>query len=349
MDFLDVLSTLPPPAAFRSSEPVREALRQACREAGAVARFETIGESEEGRPIDAVTLGTGPLAIGLVAGHHADEPVGPETLRTLVVEGLRRRDELAPLWARARLVVVPHVNPDGEARNRRWISQWPDVASYITGAIRELPGRDLEFGYPDLRPENRAVSAFLARHGPYALYGSLHGMGFSEGAMLLIDRRWGYRTVELQAGFAAAAADAGLPLHDHNRRGEKGFFYLGPGFATTPEGSAMRAFFEAAGDAETARGFRASSMDFVRALGGDPLCIVTELPLFRLPRTGEQQPGVPATYLAFRDALPELRFRLGRGENVSTELHDFDPQPVDLATAVRLHLRTLAHALGEVL
>jgi hypothetical protein len=147
-------------------------------------------------------------------------------LRTFILEGLRLRDELEPLFATFRFVIVPHVNPDGEARNSEWISRWPDTAAYIQHAFREPPGRDVEFGFPDMRVENRIVSGFLREHAPYVLHMSLHGMGFSEGAMLLIERHWAFRTEALRSAFATSTHEAGLRLHDHNRGGEKGFSSL---------------------------------------------------------------------------------------------------------------------------
>jgi hypothetical protein len=163
---------------------------------------------------------------------------------------------------------------------------------------------------------------------------SLHGMGFSDGAMLLIERNWTYRTEALQAGFAEAAAAAGLRLHDHNRKGEKGFFYVAPGFTTTPEGAAMRRYFLSHGDPETASRFGDSSMEFVRSLGGDPLCLVTELPLFLID--GPREPMRPTAYLAFKDSLPEIRLALERGESIAPWKERFGLHPLPLETAVRL-------------
>ena len=195
-----------------------------------------LGASEEGRPITGVVVGKGRRRASLVAGAHSDEPVGPYTLLLLLEHLFDAPDRAGTLLEDWTLVIVPHINPDGEERNRPWREEWPDVAAYVGGAFREPPGRDVEFGYPDMRPENQVVARFLRAQGPFDLHMSLHGMGFSEGAMLLIERRWGYRTQHLQREFVAAAAGAGLPLHDQNRQGEKGFFYLGPGFWTTPEG-----------------------------------------------------------------------------------------------------------------
>jgi hypothetical protein len=123
-------------------------------------------------------------------------------------------------------------------------------------------------------------------------------------------------------------------LHDHDRKGEKGFTYLGPGFTTTPEGGAMRRHFEQLGDPGTAALFHQSSMEFVRSLGGDPLCLVTELPLFVVPNP-DPVPGTPTAYLALRE-------RLASGEPV-------DPaglRAVDLGVAMRLQLATIELGLA---
>ncbi|MCH8961778.1 MAG: hydantoinase B/oxoprolinase family protein, partial [Bacteroidetes bacterium] len=240
------------------------------------------------------------------------------------------------------------LNPDGEARNRAWIAQWPRLAAYLTHAIREPPGRDLEFGFPAMRVENRLVADFMRAHAPFTLHMSLHGMGFSEGAMLLIDRHWAGRTQRLRDGFSDAARAAGLRLHDHNRKGEKGFFYIEPGFTTTPEGAAMRAYFLALRDETTAACFHDSSMEFARSLGGDPLCLVTELPLFVLAQRAPHEAGRPAAYLAFRERLPQLRLQASQASDLSDLVEPFGLQPLDLRTAVGLHLRALTLGLEIV-
>lgn len=203
-----------------------------------------------------------------------------------------------------------------------------DPAAYLRHAVREPPGRDVEFGYPDLRPENAAAAAFWDAHAPFALHMSLHGMAVCDGALLLIGRDWAGRTGALRDAYAAELRASGFALHDHDRKGEKGFHYLGPGFQTAPEADAMRAHFRDRGDAVTAGRFRASSMDYVRGLGGGPLCLVTELPLFLLPAGVDVQ--------AFRERAPELRLRLERGEPL-----DLDARPVDVAAVIRLQLTAL--------
>ncbi|MBT8401909.1 MAG: peptidase M14 [Rhodothermia bacterium] len=337
-----------PPLTFRSQDDVNADLWKACATSGGRIEASTIGHSESGRELLGFVAGNGPSKVSLIAGCHSDEPVGPETLRALVV-ALATDASLEELLSEYTLCIVCQVNPDGEAMNRLWMTEWPDAVEYVANAVRELPGRDVEFAFPDRRPENRAVTAFLAAHAPYALHASLHGMGFSDGALLLIDRRWGFRTDHLQERFRQLAAAAELGLHDHNRRGEKGFFYLGPGFTTTPEGEAMRSYFNASGDAEMASRFGQSSMDYVRSLGGDPLCIVTELPLFVIGVDDDRDsaPGVPATYLEFKQQLGPAR-AAGDREKIWSLMEDFHVRSLAIEAAVRTQLAVLDAALATV-
>ena len=326
---------------FRSSEEVRDRLWKDCREHDDIASAHELGQSEQGRPIDGFVLGHGSRVVSLIAGNHADEPVGPETLRIFILEALAQRDRLGDLFETYRFVVVPHTNPDGESRNQEWIKEWPNLKAYLLHVSREGPGRDLEFGFPSLRLENEHISSFLGQYAPYILHVSFHGMGFSEGAMLLIERHWAFRTRELRKGFVAAALEAGLDVHDHNRMGEKGFFYIEPGFTTTPEGEAMRYHFRALGDDAMAGCFMSSSMEYVRSLGGDPLCLVTELPLFVIHRGTEREPGKPLAYLAFKDFLPRLQRNIHHKDVLQTACESYGFTPVNLRTAVSLHLHAL--------
>lgn len=325
---------------------------------GAVPTAIHLGYSEGGRPITGFRLGNGPLKASLMAGAHADEPVGPATLNRLVREAAGAPRKFERLLADWTLFIVPHVNPDGEAANRAWVQQWPSVKAYLEGAVREPPGRDVEFAWPDRRPENRVIARWLRDQAPFALHASLHGMGFSDGALLLIERNWTYRTENLQEAFRNASLQEGLEMHDHNRKGEKGFFYVGPGFSTTPEGAAMRAYFESRGEPDMAAHFGESSMEFIRSLGGDPLCIVTELPLFLVPGASDsgasdtrasdsgRSAGVPTNLLAFREILPGIRARLAHGEDVSADLAQLCP--LELSTAFRLQVTALDAAMMTI-
>jgi len=335
---------------FRAQTPLRDEIQAACRKHPELATFRDLGESEEGRLIYGVELGRGPRTVSLIAGAHADEPVGPETLRTMILQILRDPGRLDALFSRVRLVIIPHINPDGEARNRPWITRWPSLEAYLTETVRERPGRDLEFGFPAMRPENRVVASFLRSHAPFHLHMSLHGMGFAEGAMLLIERHWAFRTQALRDRFTRAVLAEGMGLHDHNRKGEKGFFAIEPGYTTTPEGAAMRHFFRAKDEPETAALFHDSSMEFVRGLGGDPLCLVTEIPLFLVdPPAEPSQPGVPSAYLAFKAQLPTFQQQALQGRALTAARTAFGLQPVPLRSAMRLQLKAIELGLEAVL
>ena len=349
---------------FRTSESVFGEMRAACETNPDLAAFETIGESEEGRPIAGVTLGTGPQTVTLVAGAHADEPVGPETLRAFVLGGLAARGWGAPdggledLFERFTFRVVPHVNPDAEARNAAWIRDFDaadpaaTLAAYLRHRLREPPGRDVEFAYPDARRETAAATRFLFSDGAPALHASLHGMGFAEGALLLIDRDHllAPATAALRDGFRAAAAAAGLGLHDHDRGGDKGFLYGGPGFTSTPRGEAMRDHFLALGDAATAGRFGLSSMETAaRAAGAAgaaaPLAVVTELPLFVLGAAYRHAPGVPGLLDRWTAMQPAVAAALAAGRSLGPLVAPLGLRVLGLEPAVRLHLRTLDLAL----
>jgi hypothetical protein len=334
--------------SFRLQADVLEGLKAACMANRDVASWSVAGVSENQRPVAVVTLGTGAKVVSLVAGSHADEPVGPETLRLFVVRALRERERLAQLLEEFTFVIFQHINPDGESKNRPWIREWPNPISYLRDSVREPPGRDLEFGYPDLRRENEMVARVLAKHAPISLHVSLHGLGFAEGAMLLVDPAWGYRTEALQSGFREFVNAIGVGIHDHDRRGEKGFFRLGPGISTTPSATAMRQYFMSAGEPETSELFRQSSMEYVRSLGGDPLTLVTEVPLFALTPSTSDEPGVPRTYLEWREALPGIRKKLARGRSVDDSLAAFFIKPVAPLDAIRIQLRTIELGLEAV-
>ena len=255
-----------------------------------------VGRSREGREIRALKIGVGARRVSLLAGCHADEPVGPRLLRRLshYLFGLAADD---PLLVNYQWWIVPHMNPDGAVRNERWqpsSATTYDLADYLLHSVRELPGDDIEFGFPidpddaDARPENRAVYAWWrSAAGPFDLHVSLHGMAFGAGPWFLIEEAWKDRVTRLKRRCLQRVAEMGYVPHDIDRRGEKGFFRLDRGFCTRPDSRYMRAHFLELGDVRTANEFRPSSMETIRGLGGDPLTLVSEMPLFITPGVGE--------------------------------------------------------------
>lgn len=254
-----------------------------------------IGRSRDGRPIFAYRIGGGPRRVSLVGGCHADEPVGPRFLERLV------RFLASPggsaLHDAATWFIIPHINPDGAVANAAWQPPGADLydfVAYLRHRVRELPGDDIEFGFPrdeddtGARPENRAAWGFWRAHAPFDLHVSMHGMGMAAGPYFLVERSWWPSFGEAAATLTREVSAAGYTLHDVERNGEKGFHRLGKGFCSRPDSRAMRRHFLDLGDPDTAARFRPSSMEAVRALGGDPLTLVTEMPLFITPGVGDE-------------------------------------------------------------
>ena len=317
-----------------------------CTHSSANAELIVIGKSEQARDIFAIRLGKGPIKISLLSGSHSDEPVGTETLSHFIQYLIQNAAQNPHLFEQYTFHILPHLNPDGAVHNQKWIAAWPDLRAYLLHAFRELPGRDVEFGYPDMRLENIAASDYLQKHAPFDLHMSLHGMGFSEGAMLLIERSWIEKTDHLRKRFVNSVHGAGLGLHAHDRHGEKGFTYIGPGFTTTPESPAMRQFFLEKNDKEMANKFHQNSMEFVRSLGGNPLCLVTELPLFCINKKfPDHAPGYPVAYLRFNQEKANILAALQKGQSIESTINEFNIEPVPLHKAMTLQLQAIDAAL----
>lgn len=321
---------------------------------------EAIGRSREGRPVHGFRFGRGELVVSCIGGCHADEPVGPEMLDRLAAY-LATRASDDPLLERYTWLLIPHLNPDGRERNRPWSEARlslvdsrgePDEGlrpdRYVAEAVRELPGDDVEFGFPrspdgsEARPENRAAAAFLAAAGPLALHLSFHGMGFARGPWFLLEPLWVERTRGLRAALTAETGRLGYELLDWDRGGEKGFWRIDRGFATRPDSRAMRDYFLARDDPETAARFRPSSMEHVRSLGGDPLTAVSEMPLFILPTDGPlADPDLPRLerHARIRVAVEE------HGERAAEEL---GIRVMPLRDQMRLQLALLEEGLRAV-
>jgi len=329
-----------------------------------------IGVSRDGRSVRAFRLGRGPIRVSLIGGCHADEPVGPWMLRRLAAY-LARIGPSDPLLSNATWHVVPHVNPDGEAENRGWcepeVRELPpeatfDVARYLGGVVREPPGDDIEFGFPrpdagadaGARPENRAVAGFLeqavARSGPFHLHVSFHGMAYAGGPWFLIDAAWQDRAAPLMATLTRQVSDLGYALHDVERHGDKGFHRIARGFCTRPDSVSMARYFRDRDDPETAAKFRPSSMEFVRSLGGDPLTLVSEMPLFVLKGMGEAIDPTDPIADAFQERiLPGLRESVASGAaDLDRALEDAGLTAMPIAEQMRLQLLFLEAGLNLV-
>lgn len=308
-----------------------------------------IGLSRGGQAMFGVRLGTGPRHVSVIAGCHADEPVGPMTAQALPV---LLRQAAPKLLEEFTLFVMPQMNPDGADRNRPWFGDPLQLDRYLSGVIRELPGDDIEFGFSEsdpARPENSAAMNFLKPFAPFHAHFSLHGMAFAEGAWCLICREWAGRGEPFMDAFTGLCERLGVPQHDIDRKGEKGFTRIREGFCTTPRSDAMRAYFLERGDPDTAEKFRPSSMEWIQSLGGDPMCIVSELPLFQVGRRSTSLDR-PVTAELREELTETLALDAARQPECLDEIqrrYAIEPMPIDLQ--IRLQTAIVAIALNTVL
>jgi hypothetical protein len=218
-----------------------------------------------------------------------------------------------------------------------------------------MPGDDIEFGFPrspedsTARPENLAAAEFLAPEGPFALHVSFHGMGLAPGPWFLLEPGWIDRTLELRDTLRQRVHDMGYQLFDVDRRGEKGFRRIDVGFSTRPDSGAMIDHFEARGDRATAALFRPSSMEWARSRGGDPLTLVSEMPLFLLAEQPVEAggPAFAAGTAARRQLLEELQqlsASLPHAEALF-ELQRLGIRPMPIGDQMRLQMAFLGEAL----
>jgi hypothetical protein len=137
LDHADVVKRL---AALRETSP-------------ALFEIETIGESIEGRSINHVRTGTGPLRVLLWSQMHGDEPTATAALFDVFEYLQRHREDPLPrrLLSTLTLHIVPMLNPDGAERFQRRNAQSIDVNR---DALRLQT------------PEGRALKALRDRYNP---------------------------------------------------------------------------------------------------------------------------------------------------------------------------------------
>ena len=138
----------------------------------------------------------------------------------------------------------------------------------------------------------------------------MHGMSVAAGPYFLVERSWWPRLGKMAETLTREVEDAGYTLHDVERHGEKGFHRLARGFCSRPDSRAMRRHFLDLGDPETAARFRPSSMEALRALGGDPLTLVTEMPLFVTPGVGAELGPPDPALIRWRERIAGWEARL---------------------------------------
>ncbi len=316
-----------------------------------------IGKSRQQREIHGFYLGSGPVKVSLIAGCHADEPVGP-LLLTKFVNYLHTLSAADALLSDYTWFIIPHANPDSKAVNDRWWNasyNTVDLPTYLKYRVRELPGEDMEFGFPKkadeagIRPENSRIYNWWRSFGStFDLHASLHGMGFAAGPWYLVEEAWKDRMTFLKAECLRFVKQCGYRPHDVDRQGEKGFFRLGQGFCTRPDSGCMREYFLQQGDEHTAALFYPSSMETIRSFGGDPLTIVSEMPLFLLPDVGVDIGPPDEAAERWKQRLAGWQTLIHEPEKIRKEHQDFGLAAMPIDAQMRFQWHFICSALEQI-
>lgn len=290
---------------------------------------EIVGFSRDQREIHGHRFGEGQVQVSLIAGCHADEPTGSIFLNHLsnYLGSLPGDHHLIRLF---QWYIIPYANPDGSQINRRWYHnphQSFDFALNLQHAVRELPGDDMEFGFPTetveaLRPENTAIYNFWkSAKKKFDLHVSLHGMRISYGPWFLIDKDFISEVSDIQVSCKNEVELLGYQMHDVDRNGEKGFFRFGPGFGSRPDSEAMKQYFKDRGDNEMASRFHPSSMESIRNLGDHCLTLVTEMPLFIVPKKHHGLPWPDPTLDFWTEKMNQWKSDLHQGRKKTAQVN----------------------------
>jgi hypothetical protein len=141
--------------------------------------LEVVGQSLDGNPLYAATVGTGETELLFITQQHGNEPIGTEAAMYLL-DFLSEDTELArSLRDEVTVTVVPRVNPDGFARWEREVGG----ERGLTGPRLNNEGIDLNRTYDpaapfsaDVAPESVAVRGLVDRLDPDFLF-DYHGQG----------------------------------------------------------------------------------------------------------------------------------------------------------------------------
>ena len=138
------------------------------RLAASGAPFERLelGRSLEGRPLLALAIGDpdSPLTVMVIGGIHAGEPAGKEALLRML-EGWSARGLPTEWQGRLRIIVLPDLNPDGNARRSpEYRSTQPTIGG-DWGARENAQGLDLNRDFTKLEsPEIQALVKAIDQH-----------------------------------------------------------------------------------------------------------------------------------------------------------------------------------------
>ena len=280
--------------SFPTVDQVKDAITRLSQVSKGV-RVDQIGNSRMREPLRVVSMGAGSRHVLVIAGAHANEPVGFHTM--LALAGLlSEMPAFADGWT---WHFLPVWDPDAASLNR-WYTGQLTAWRYYRGFYRPAVGGQPGFTFPVSSagrvfdrplPETWAVMHLIDRLHPDLVL-DLHNGEIDSRAWFILNRRW----EGLAEGLRSVAARGGLSMADTTSE-YVGWESDGPGVFIEPETAPY-------GQLSTPYG--ASLNQYLTRL---TLSVTPEVPLFRtrLPQPPPDGPGKGLTQVAGEmDASAEI-------------------------------------------
>ena len=181
-----ILASVPDWARIYTVAEAEERTRALQSRYGRDVAVETIGRSRQGRSIEALTVGSGPMTVLLLGFPHPDEGVGGLLIDHVLNTALAHPEVLRPFGAR--VVAVRCWDIDGAALNEGWSPGTSSIEEQAKHHFRPPPAMQMEWTFPveykshrwsKVPPETEAVRLLIDRERPHFMLG-LHNAAFHD-------------------------------------------------------------------------------------------------------------------------------------------------------------------------
>ncbi|SDI06776.1 Zinc carboxypeptidase [Sinosporangium album] len=313
-----------------------------------IARFDQVGVSTKGEPIERLTIGDGPIHVLVIGMPHPNEPIGMATIDHLATR-LCADDAVREgvTWH-----FLPCVDPDGTRLNEGWFAGPFTREHYARHFYRPGAEAQVEWTFPyeggglslnSPMPETRAVMKAIDEAKP-DLVVSLHNGEFGGVFYYVTDD-----APEFADELRSVAERVGVPLY-LGAPDAPGSRPVGDAVFVLPSAAEIAAVLTAEGIDPGLLLYGGSSMDYTRRDGGDGDSLIVELPYWSDARACDQSDsgrthgevaaesavGHAATVAALSESFTRLRPRF-----------DVDPVLRDACQAFLHVLGTMAVAPRE--
>jgi len=205
----DLVASVPPYARYLTLAQIRARIDALREEPGFAVT--TIGQSEEGRPIDMIRYHTAADRTVLLWGF--EDPTEPICALSMfwLCDQLRARN---PEFMRFRCnwAIIPTINPDGVLRNEEWFLAPGDLRAFAGGSWEPPYGRILYWDAPTVYPEMAALRAAMAAVTPDVAYDMHDESHFpAPGYEVLLSSMIDSRLMDAHLAFVRST---GMPLVD---------------------------------------------------------------------------------------------------------------------------------------